>query len=551
MRSYAAADVRAAEEPLLAAGAQLMANAALAVELVTVRELRSRRGAVRGGRVLALVGSGNNGGDGLFAAAGLARRGVDVTVLLLGASPHVGGLAAVRGTGVRPVDLGGLAPEEAARRVVARLDGQVDDRLDAPPVDVVLDAVTGIGVSDGLRGVPGAVVAALADLWRRRGRGPGERPTVVAVDVPSGIGVDDGALPGPVLPADVTVTMGAAKPGLLVPPAARAAGRIELVDLGLGPGLSSAEPRVARLTGAGLARLVAPPPAESDKYRRGVVGVLAGSAGYPGAAVLACEAAAPLAGMVRYLGPGRVGDAVLARRPEVVCGDGWVQAWALGSGVGVEDAARLAEARDVLARVLAAAEDDDARVPVVLDAGALDLVEDGATLPPHVVLTPHAGELARLLGRLTGAPVAREEVEALPLRHLREAVRITGATVLLKGSVTLVAGPSGPVWSQTGAPSWLATAGAGDVLAGVAGALLARWSQRTIAEPERVAEVVAGGALLHALAAREASLASSGGPIVASDVARALPTAVGRLLGGPDAGGPDAGGAVRRGGEEE
>ncbi|MBN8880802.1 MAG: bifunctional ADP-dependent (S)-NAD(P)H-hydrate dehydratase/NAD(P)H-hydrate epimerase, partial [Salana multivorans] len=139
MRSYAAADVRAAEEPLLAAGAQLMANAALAVELVTVRELRSRRGAVRGGRVLALVGSGNNGGDGLFAAAGLARRGVDVTVLLLGASPHVGGLAAVRGTGVRPVDLGGLAPEEAARRVVARLDG----RLDAPPVDVVLDAVTG------------------------------------------------------------------------------------------------------------------------------------------------------------------------------------------------------------------------------------------------------------------------------------------------------------------------------------------------------------------------------------------------------------------------
>lgn len=523
--AYTAADVRAAEEPLLAAGVPLMARAAFALELAVAAELRAQAGSVRGGRLLALVGSGNNGGDGLVAVAGLARRGVDVVVVLLGSSPHEAGLAAARTTSARVVDLGDLAPDRAAEKTVGLLRSR--------GADVLVDAVTGIGTRGALRSVPGAVVAALNS--ELRAQGPGERPTVVAVDVPSGIGVDDGTLPGPVLPADVTVAMGVAKPGLLLPPAAALAGRVDVVNLGLEPGLTSLRPAVRRLTQRELAGLLTPPGARSDKYRRGVVGVLAGSDAYPGAAVLTCEAAAPLAGMVRYLGPSRVGDAVLARRPEVVCGDGRVQAWVLGSGIGAEDALRLAQARAVLARILAAetsegARDAEGRVPVVLDAGALELVEPGFRLPRHVVLTPHAGELARLLGRLSGETVARASVEAEPVRRLREASALTGATVLLKGSVTLVADPSGPVWSQAAAPSWLATAGAGDVLAGLLGSMLARRSAQVVQGRLAAAEVAAGAALLHGLAARVASEKVEGGPILALDVARAAPRAVGRLL---------------------
>ncbi|WP_454299226.1 ADP-dependent NAD(P)H-hydrate dehydratase [Salana multivorans] len=278
------------------------------------------------------------------------------------------------------------------------------------------------------------------------------------------------------------------------------------------------------------------PGSGSDKYRRGVVGVLAGSAAYPGAAVLACEGAAPLAGMVRYVGPERAESLVLGRRPEVVCGAGRVQAWVLGSGIGVDDDARLAEARAVLAGALTAVEDE--RVPVVLDAGAIDLVTPGVTLPPWVVLTPHAGELARLLTRCgmageAGDGVERAEVEAEPVRWLREVVRLTGATVLLKGSVTLVAAPGGVLWSQAGAPGWLATAGAGDVLAGVVGAFLAGSSMRVVRRPRLAAEVVAAAVVVHGLAATIASEAVGGGPITALDVAHAVPRAVAHLLATP------------------
>lgn len=204
--------------------------------------------------------------------------------------------------------------------------------------------------------------------------------------------------------------------------------------------------------------------------------------------------------------------------------------------IGVDDDARLAEARAVLAGALTAVEDE--RVPVVLDAGAIDLVTPGVTLPPWVVLTPHAGELARLLTRCgmageAGDGVERAEVEAEPVRWLREVVRLTGATVLLKGSVTLVAAPGGVLWSQAGAPGWLATAGAGDVLAGVVGAFLAGSSMRVVRRPRLAAEVVAAAVVVHGLAATIASEAVGGGPITALDVAHAVPRAVAHLLATP------------------
>ena len=249
-------------------------------------------------------------------------------------------------------------------------------------------------------------------------------------------------------------------------------------------------------------RLLPVPAAESDKYRRGVVGIAAGSARYPGAAVLAVSGALRGgAGAVRYVGP--AADAVIARFPETLVSDqgpqkaGRVQAWVVGPGAG-DDAAAVAE-------VLA--ED----VPVLIDADGLRLADAAAvrarTAP--TLMTPHAGEAAALLG------VAREEVEGARLAAVRELAARYGATVLLKGSTTLVADAGGGAVrvNPTGTP-WLATAGSGDVLSGLAGSLLAaglrRWTRGSVA------------AYLHGLAGR---FAADGAPVGAHDVAEAVPAA--------------------------
>ncbi|GMA32257.1 hypothetical protein GCM10025875_22490 [Litorihabitans aurantiacus] len=225
--------------------------------------------------------------------------------------------------------------------------------------------------------------------------------------------------------------------------------------------------------------------------------------------------------MVRYPGPDPVAHAVLARHPEVVAGSGRVQAWVIGPGVGVDDEERLAEARETLARAIADG------LPAVVDAGALDVLPE--RVGAQIVLTPHAGELARLLSA-RGDQVERGEVEARPAHHLRRAVDLTGATVLLKGSVTLVAGPGTPVHSQDGSTDWLATAGAGDVLAGVLGAALAGRSDDVVAQPALATPLAAAAALLHGWAARRAGRGGRGGPVVAGDVAGAVGGSLGALL---------------------
>lgn len=507
-QAFSAADVRAAERGLLAAerafDGGLMHRAAWALATTVRRELVAARGRVAGASVVGLVGSGNNGGDTLHALALLAAHGVQVTAVASG-PVHEGGLAALGAARGAVLGIGPGAPGEPVwlGEAVAL----------AFAADVVLDGLLGIGARGGLRDTPARLVELLTALT---GAAPGRstRPLVVAVDVPSGIGVDDGALPGPVLPADLTVTFGAVKPGLLLPPAAPAVvGRLELVDLGLAPELAdlAATPVV---TSPSLAEVGTawPVPAQGDhKYSRGVLGVVAGSAAYTGAAVLTVAGALGAGvGMVRYLGPDAVGRAVVAAHPEVVPGDGRVQAWVLGPGVA--DAAQLDRVRAVLART------GDDPTPVVVDAGAL------AVLPrlvgPHVVLTPHAGELATLLQR-RGLAVERAQVEAEPWRWASEAQAATGATVVLKGAVTLVASSAG-VTAHDQAPAWLATAGAGDVLAGVLGAVLAGG-----AAADDVAGAVAAGVVAHGTAAQ---LAGADRPLRASAVAAALPAAVARLL---------------------
>jgi len=202
---------------------------------------------------------------------------------------------------------------------------------------------------------------------------------------------------------------------------------------------------------------------------------------------------------VRYIGPDAVASAVREAHPEVV-GDARVQAWTIGSGLG--DDLDIPRIRDLL----------DADEPVVLDADGLKALDDSGD-HVNVLATPHAGELSRLLG------VDRATVEAERLKHARLAAERFDVTVLLKGSTTVIASPDGEVRVNTNATPWLATAGAGDVLAGLCGSLLAAGLSTL--------DAAAAGAYLHAAAA---NLASGGGPVTAMTVAQALPEVTRRLL---------------------
>ena len=448
-RAHTVAQVRAAEAEAMAglASGVLMQRAAVGLAHAVADLL----GTTYGAPVLLLVGSGDNGGDALWAGAHLARRGVKVEAMLLGSQAHDEGLAAL-------TSAGGFATRD------------VSDLHPQP--DVVLDGIVGIGGRGGLRPDAAAALEAFAAV------------PVVAVDVPSGVEVDTGAVTGDHVRAVLTVTFCTHKPCLLLDPASEAAGAVHLVDIGLD--LPPAP--IESLQDEDVAALVPRPGPFDHKYTRGVVGVRAGSATYPGAALLAIAGAScGLAGMVRFVGDAAVAEGVRRAHPEVV-GDGRVQAWVVGPGGG-DDAGRM------LAEALA----DE--VPVVVDADALAHVSGQV---PHGILTPHAGELARMLG------VDRAEVEAEPLRWGRRAAADLDTVVLLKGHHTLVVRPDGLVRVTTTGSPWLATAGAGDVLAGVIGALLA-----TGLDPFDAASV---GSWLHGAAA---TLAASGGrPITAGAVAR-------------------------------
>ncbi|GAA5039253.1 NAD(P)H-hydrate dehydratase [Microbacterium fluvii] len=267
------------------------------------------------------------------------------------------------------------------------------------------------------------------------------------------------------------------------------------------------------------AALLRVPTASDDKYSRGVVGMRTGSVRYPGAAVLGVEAAWRAgAGMVRYLGPARAADLVLQRRPETVAADGRVQAWVIGSGTDQEDRAD-AEA-ETLRRIL------DGDVPVVVDAGALDLAI-GARAP--LIVTPHAGEHARLRASL-GLDASASASDDARERAALETAAALGATVLLKGFTTIVADASGWAVRVRAATPWLATAGAGDVLAGIVGALVA--GRRDADAP--LGPSAAAAAWLHGQAAVVAASARGplGGPIAALEVAEALPTVIARTVAG-------------------
>jgi hydroxyethylthiazole kinase-like uncharacterized protein yjeF len=483
--AYDAATVRAAEKPLLSAlpDGTLMQRAATAL----ARRCAALLGRTYGSRVVVLAGSGGNGGDAMYAGARLAARGARVDLALFSDEPLQAALDAVLGAGGRRIAAGTPQLAEVIRAA-----------------DLVIDGMVGIGATGALR-EPMAAVALLLS---------GSSATIVAVDVPSGVDASTGEVAGAAVRADVTVTFGALKAGLLVSPGAANAGLVDCIDIGLD--LPTAD--LTALDASDVAGLVSAPEPDSDKYSRGVIGVVAGSDRYPGAAQLAVGGAlAAGAGMVRFVGVSGAADRVRTRWPEAVVtqiapGDaegmlaaGQVQAWAIGSGLGTDDAA---------ARLVTAALATD--LPVLIDADGLAAVSANRSLlesrQAPTLLTPHAGEFARLMD------VDRSDVQARRLDQVRRAAASLGVTVLLKGTTTLIADPSGAVRVNTASTSYLATAGSGDVLSGVCGALLAAGLDAL--------DAGSAGAFLHGLAGLLAS-GSPGGPITALEIADAVPQAIG------------------------
>ena len=451
IRAYRVDDIRTAEAAAMSAlpDGELMQRAA--------RGLADALGDIPAGEVvLVLAGPGDNGGDALYAAKHLLDRGVRVDLARLDeARVHRAALDAAVSAGAHVVE------------------GPAGHRW-------CVDGLFGIGARGGLSGR-----AAEWAAWAGSGV-----VTTIAVDVPSGVDVDGGTLPGRHMVADRTVTFGTHKIALLVGPAARAAGEVTLVDIGLeidGPAVESIEPVDGWILAPAL------PSPNAHKYTRGVVGIAAGSDRYPGAAHLVVAGAqSATAGMVRFVGSAALGSRVVDRAPEVVLSPGRVQAWVVGPGGGDD-------AGDQLATALAD------QVPTVIDADGLGVLPSALDIP--AVLTPHAGELAALIG------ISREKIESDQLGSAAAASERWGCTVLLKGPRSVVATPGRPTRvNLTGTP-WLGTAGSGDVLAGLIGSLLASGLDTH--------DAASVGAFLHGRAAERL-----GGPLTARDIAATLPKVI-------------------------
>lgn len=541
---FTGAQIRAAEQPLLEAGrgAELMRTAshglAAAVRSVLVN------GGVYGARITGLIGSGNNGGDGLYALAQLRSQGADARAVLVGRNVHEAGLEAFR-----------------------RAGGQV---VNSVPGDTVLliDAMVGTGFQGEFRPrrVPG-----LEELLEQRERGSwrephGQRglkgcgPVVVACDLPSGVNADTGEAGAAVIAADLTVTFGGLKTGLFMGNGGTLSGTVRVVDIGLGPYLPEPAAQIidhstTPLNPRGVSDELQPkwlrlagPAADAHKYSRGVVHIMAGSEQFPGAAQLCVGAAVHTGvGMVQLsvagqpdmaAGGGPVADAVLSKWPEAVlipeagtdseaapdaetapdfaAALKLATAVVIGPGLG-EKPARIRAAETLMNACL------ERGLPCVVDASGLQMVT--GKLGPNVLLTPHLGEARGLLNRLVereGSTPQRQRAAAAlglgetgetgetgvdPLTAAQLLAEEFGAHVLLKGSTTVIALPQGtaPVIHRAEAPG-LATAGSGDVLSGILGAVLSGKAelagQTALAEQMSVQHAGAIGVVLHSHAAR-------------------------------------------------
>ncbi len=532
-------EMRAIETVADASGlsyAQMMENAGRAVAQAVVRRL----GAAAGKRVAILVGSGNNGGDGLVAGHYLIEAGAQVSAYLAAQRPSDDvNLERLRADGALIANAG----DDQRSRVLRNL---------LSSADVVIDALLGTGFRLPLKGAAKDVLATAGKTLAARE----SKPLVVAVDCPSGLDCDSGEIADEALQADLTVTLAAAKTGLLRFPGASKVGELVVADIGIPEGLPQLAGISLELADPSTLRSWLPPrPRDSHKGTFGRAILVAGSIPFPGAAALAGEAAYRVgAGLVTLAAPANVQPLIAPRLPEVT----WIllphelgviaeeavpvlqeelgrcEALLLGPGFGLDDATAA-----FVARLLGAAEGARSRIgfvptedrkpephplpPCVVDADGLKLLARvpgwQERLPRPSILTPHPGEMAVL----TGLP--KDEIQADRVAAARRWAAAWGHVVVLKGAFTVVAEPGGAATIMPFATPALARAGTGDVLAGAVAGLLAQG-----VEPMRAAAL---GAYLHGRAGVLASEdLGSTTSVMAGDVADMLPLAVAELEGG-------------------
>lgn len=466
------------------------------------------------GFALALVGSGNNGRDAWIAAEGLQRRGWGVSLYLT--PSHT----------ITDEEIDAL--EAAGGRVFRCVEADIAGALAAvfEGVTVAIDGLLGIGAG----GAPRPPLAEIIETLNAR-RAADPMLTVVAVDSPSGVNADTGEAPGPAVRADATVVLGGAKRGLLSTVAAPYIGRLVFADIGIVDGPVVA-PQV--LTAPSVRGLLAPRPPDAHKGTFGRLLVVSGSDQFVGAAYLVCAAAARAgAGVVTLAAPRWLRDVVAGRLAEVTylpLPDGGpgaepaasaervaaeldrFQALAIGPGLSTEGG--VPEFVEAILRTRA-----ERGTPAVLDADALNIL---ARIPgwadwigDGVALTPHAGELGRLATDIEPGEAPWEVAQRLA-RNWR-------VTLVLKGPFTAIGSPRG-AWVQAAPNPALATAGTGDVLAGIIGGLLARGM-----EVDAAARL---GVWAHSRAAERAARGYEAGGMLASDLLAEVPPALAQSVGG-------------------
>jgi NAD(P)H-hydrate epimerase len=499
----------------------------------TVRELLAAFPAAPSGRTLILCGRGNNGGDGFVVARRLLQRGAAVTTVLLGAAAEVRGdarlnLEILQRLGAPPVEI--RRPEELDRVAGALADA-----------DLVVDALLGTGTRGAAQGLTADCIRLVNEAAR----------PVVAVDIPSGLSADEPSPAGPVVQACLTVTFAFPKPGLLLYPGARFAGRLRVADIGIPAALWRGTTGLHLLEAADL---VAAFPLRDPAGHKGTYGhvlVIAGAAGKTGAAALTAEGALRAgAGLVTLATPGSLQDVLAGKLTEVMTEalpetETRAIAWearerilalaegksavALGPGLGTH--ASTAKLVRELVRVLP--------LPVVVDADGLNALAGQAELLRDAagprILTPHPAEMARLIG------TARDAVVLHRTALVPSAAQSLRATLVLKTARTLIGAPGGDTWIvPTGNPG-MATGGTGDLLTGMIAGLLAQGREASLAAQ--------AGAYVHGLAGDVAAERFGQEAMTAGDLLAAVPEAIRRVKGGGRGGSGVGGRGAERLGE--
>lgn len=489
-------------------GLKLMENAGVGTARFIEREL----GPLRGKTVTVVCGKGNNGGDGFVIARELSRLGAAVSVYLAGHGDDMSGDAKANLDRMGHGAVAELSDGPTVGHFVEAMRGS----------DLVVDALFGTGFNGAPRGLSGTVIQQMNVCGR----------PVLSVDVPSGLDATTGTYEGECVEADWTCTMGLPKRGFYVHPGRRLVGTLHVVDIGVPAGVAEKVGVCDNvLTAPEAAALLPERPANGHKGTFGKVLVVAGSVGYTGAAALASSAVLRAGAGLAFLGvPSSLNDVMEAKLSEVITRPLPETASRSLAAEAVPAVRSMLDSADSLAIGPGLSTDPDTQafvssvvsevaVPCVIDADALSALTPTAigerSGGAPVVLTPHPGEMGRLIGR------SPEEVQANRDRVAREVAKSSGATVLLKGSPTVIADPDGELFVNPTGSSALASGGTGDVLTGIISTFLAQGLGAT--------EAAALGAYVHGLAGEFAAESLGEAGVIASDVLDHIPFAMREL----------------------